>query len=82
MNEQINQLYQQALEFAYKNVNKEIWNTDNFHAIVAGKFAELIVRECLYQVADVRIENNFEPVGDAALVQALAGIKKYFGVEE
>jgi hypothetical protein len=46
------------------------------------KFAELIVRECLYQVADVRIENNFEPVGDAALVQALAGIKKYFGVEE
>ena len=46
------------------------------------KFAELIVRECCLQVADVRIENDFEPVGDAVLVQALAGIKKYFGVEE
>jgi hypothetical protein len=46
------------------------------------KFAELIVRECCLQVADVRIENDFEPVGDAALVQALTGIKRYFGVEE
>ena len=46
------------------------------------KFAELIVKECAMQVADVRIENDFEPVGDAVLVQALAGIKKYFGVEE
>lgn len=46
------------------------------------KFAELIVRECCLQVADVRIENDFEPVGDAVLVRALAGIKKYFGVEE
>ena len=52
------------------------------HPILVEKFAELIVRECCLQVADVRIENDFEPVGDAALVQALAGIKKYFGVEE
>jgi hypothetical protein len=40
------------------------------------------VKECLLQVADVRIENDFEPVGDAALVKALKGIKKHFGVEE
>lgn len=46
------------------------------------KFAELIVRECCLQVADVRIENDFEPVGDAVLVQALAGIRQYFGVGE
>jgi len=46
------------------------------------KFAELIVRECCLQVADVRIENEFEPVGDAVLVQALVGIKRHFGVEE
>jgi hypothetical protein len=45
------------------------------------KFAELIIRECCLQVADVRIENDFEPVGDAVLVKALAGIKQYFGVE-
>ena len=85
MNEQINQLYQQALEFAYKNVNKEIWNTDNFHAIVAGKFAELIVRECMEQI------NKVEEKGDAHLGGGYFydgtrlcrdAIKQHFGVEE
>lgn len=46
------------------------------------KFAELIVKECLLQIADVRIENNFKKVGDAVLVKALAGIKQHFGVKE
>ena len=46
MNEQILKLYKQAQEFAYKNISKESWNTDNFHAVVSGKFAELIVKEC------------------------------------
>lgn len=46
------------------------------------KFAELIIRECCLQVADIRIENDFEPVGDVALVQAITGIKKYFGVND
>jgi hypothetical protein len=40
------ELYKQAQEFAYKNISKEYWNTDNFHAVVSGKFAELIVEEC------------------------------------
>lgn len=47
MNERILELYMQAQEFAYKNISKESWNTDNFHAVVSGKFAELIVRECI-----------------------------------
>ena len=79
MNERINQLAKQAggnygegLEFAV--VFGELKDLE--------KFAELIVRECAMQVADVRIENDFEPVGDVALVQAMAGIKKYFGVQE
>ena len=72
MKEQINQLYQQALEFAYKNVNKEIWNTDNFHAIVAGKFAELIVRECAKRV-DYWESRQGEHADD---------LLKHFGVEE
>jgi len=66
MNEQILKLYKQAQEFAYKNISKESWNTDNFHAVVSGKFAELIVRECCDQVR---------------MVDAME-IKKHFGVEE
>jgi hypothetical protein len=40
------------------------------------------MNERIEKLADVRIENDFEPVGDAALVKALKGIKKYFGVKE
>ena len=47
MNEQMIELYKQAQEFAYKNISKEYWNTDNFHAVVSGKFAQLIVQECV-----------------------------------
>ena len=91
MNEQINQLYQQALEFAYKNVNKAIWNTDNFHAIVAGKFAELIVRECVeelrYTVLDTqelrRDKSTDYQVGwEDGMFDAEEMIKAHFGVEE
>ena len=96
MNEQINQLYQQALEFVYKNVNKEIWNTDNFHAIVAGKFAELIVRECLKQIKDGMVdesellyehEETTECVNEALMdahhnIAIHFGFAEHFGVEE
>jgi hypothetical protein len=46
MNERMIELYKQAQEFAYKNISEEYWNTDNFHAIVSGKFAELFIKEC------------------------------------
>ena len=75
MNERIDQLMVKA--GAYFGGEGVVYDTFD-----PKKFAELIVRECCLQVADVRIENDFEPVGDAALVQALAGIKKYFGVKE
>ena len=52
MNEPTIKLYKQAQEFAYKNISKEYWNTDNFHAVVSGKFAELIVQECMNQVRE------------------------------
>jgi len=72
MNERIRELSKQA--GAQGIVNRDFVDIE--------KFAELIVRECCLQVADVLIENDFEPVGDAVLVQALAGIKQYFGVEQ
>ena len=76
MNERIKLLIEQSYDTVEYNYSpsKEFFNKQ--------KFAELIVRECCLQVADVRIENDFEPVGDAVLVQALTGIKQYFGVEE
>ena len=79
MNERIKELWEQA---SIRYAVYETLKPQDERKIIPDIFAELIVKECLYQVADVRIENDFEPVGDAALVQALAGIKKYFGVEE
>ena len=66
MNERMIKLYQQALKFAYENVNKEIWNTDNFHALVAGKFAELIVRECA-DCVDFYTSDGNGPASDVIL---------------
>ena len=44
------------------------------------KFSKLLIKECLLQVADVRIENDFEPIADAALVKVINGINKHFGI--
>lgn len=72
MNKRILELYKQAQEFAYKNISKEYWNTDNFHAVVSGKFAQLIVKEC----AEFRNELG------VALCTDPSALHRYFGVEE
>ena len=93
MNKRINQLYEQALEFAYENVSKEIWNTDNFHAIVAGKFAELIVKECVQVLdtchvdiaEDADLEDNNTWVNatmNTTINFCMGRVKQHFGVEE
>ena len=46
MNERLKELYTQALEYAYSKVPPEHRYNDIFYAIVSGKHAELIVREC------------------------------------
>ena len=74
MNQRMIELYKQAQEFAYKNISKESWNTDNFHAVVAGKFAQLIVKECASMV---------DTYGRWILYDKLAvKLKKDFGIEE
>jgi len=77
MNEQILELYKQAQEFAYKNISKESWNTDNFHAVVSGKFAELIVKECMAQCA----ANDSNDEWDKGVRWAVNQIQQHFGVE-
>ena len=74
MNQLMLELYQQALEFAYKNISKESWNTDNFHAVVSGKFGELIVRECAGVELYWLNEQDRKAVAEK--------IKQHFGVEE
>ena len=91
MNEPTIKLYKQAQEFAYKNISKEYWNTDNFHAVVSGKFAELIVRECINEIAYIGKAN--EVFGDRTdrgglnhilwtTETAIEKIKQHFGLSE
>ena len=93
MNKRILELYKQAQEFAYKNISKEYWNTDNFHAVVSGKFAELIVRECVGVVEnlspgheDYRNEwlasASVDQIEDAFRRDCVEQIKEHFGVKE
>jgi hypothetical protein len=88
MNERMIELYKQAQEFAYKNISEEYWNTDNFHAIVSGKFAELIVRECIDKIEAHQIPVGNSAAGEmacewtyAALKEIRDEIKQHFGVE-
>ena len=77
MNERILELYMQAQEFAYKNISKESWNTDNFHAVVSGKFAEAIVRECASMAVD-----EADKCGEQSSEMAGYRIRQHFGVKE
>ena len=78
MNQQMIELYKQAQEFAYKNISKESWNTDNFHAVVSGKFAQLIVREC----AEVIFETPVKYTEIDIMHIIRDRVKEHFGVEE
>ena len=78
MNEPTIKLYKQAQEFAYKNISKEYWNTDNFHAVVSGKFAELIVREC----AEVIFETPVKYTEIDIMHIIRDRVREHFGVEE
>ena len=83
MNERIKQLAEQAkIEFTYDPTETpmrafaECWEDD------LEKFAELIVRECLAQVA--RVDNMLEddPAQTAAVAWVASSIADHFGVEE
>jgi hypothetical protein len=80
MNGQALALYQYALEFAYENVGKEDSDKPYFQAIVAGKFAELIVEECIY-VIDCNKGGDQNPEWNRALSETSEKIEKHFGVE-
>jgi len=66
MNERTIQLYKQAVDFAYTTAGKDAGKGTVVEGLTAGKFAELIVKECCDQVR---------------MVDAME-IKRHFGVEE
>ena len=78
MNQRMIELYQEASEFAYKickeqgregGTSDHIWNT-----LSTGKFAELIVQDCIGIVADA--VDHREPASTY-----VSKIKQHFGVE-
>jgi hypothetical protein len=86
MNERTIKLYKEATEFAYETVGKEHANKSYFQGVVAGKFAQLIVQECLDIASEVRGEpatDTHYVIGyDRACEKMISGIKEHFGVEE
>ena len=91
MNERAVELYKQAVTFAYNTAGKDAGKGTVIESLTAGKFAELIVRECAELFVDQKymILNPHEPFANER-VRALKEhdkdtvkkIKKHFGVEE
>lgn len=77
MNERAIELYKQAAEFAYTRIGKDHADTNFFQGVVFGKFAELIVQECVEQVF-YTIENEEE---NNISLSIRNRIKEHFGVD-
>ena len=73
MNERAVELYKQAVTFAYNTAGQDAGNGTVIESLTAGKFAELIVRECA-KIADIADENKCEWIG--------GNILTHFGVAE
>ena len=79
MNERIDQLWGQALDLAVP----ETYTKLSYSQVLKIKqvFAELIVRECLAQVARVDDMLEDEPAQTAAVAWVASSIAQHFGVE-
>ena len=79
MNERIGELYTEALKYADSRVPAEHRYNDIYYAIVSGKHAELIVRECV-NVAK-QTDSYDDDVYKSGRTWAGIDILKHFGVE-
>ena len=91
MNERTIQLYKQAVDFAYTTAGEDAGKGTVVEGLTAGKFAELIVAECINEIAYIGKAN--EVFGDRTdrgglnhilwtTETAIEKIKQHFGVEE
>ena len=78
------ELYKQALKFAYETAGVDTENGTILASLTAGRFAELIVRECLEQIDKIRDGCEDDGEDQQALGADWAGlaVARYFGVEE
>ena len=82
MNERAVELYKQAVTFAYNTAGKDAGKGTVIESLTAGKFAELIVRECI-ECADMVGKNNLASVyPNSTAHHVKQKIKEHFGVEE
>jgi hypothetical protein len=78
MNERIKELYVQAIQYADSVVPANNRYNDIYYAIVSGKHAELIVKECIEQFA-FSVTDNTEIIQDR--FAQCRKVAKHFGVE-
>ena len=82
MNERIRELVGQAKFMAEETINKQISKNEELDAF-AEKFAELIVKECIYRV---RSRQQFAGEDQQNVTQAfdllVYDLESHFGVEE
>jgi hypothetical protein len=87
MNDRIRELIEQA-EFEEKDGHISIQGVYMFNTIRMEKFAELIVRECMNQIEEVRQIKAGHPTPDYeqgmndGMFVAIRTIEEHFGVEQ
>lgn len=85
MNSRAVELYKQAVEFAYQTAGNDAGKGTIVESLTAGKFAELIVRECIEQGKQVQsqpVSNGSEEyvVGREMGIEVYMNqIKQHFG---
>lgn len=73
MNNRAIQLYKDAMAFAYARIGKEYADATYFQGVVAGKFAELLLKEACEVIK--REDDMFDGVCQKT-------IKNHFGITE
>lgn len=79
MNERIKELELEAIAYADSKVPPTNRYNDIYHSIIRGKFAELIIRNCLSFIEPMPGSGDID---DIALERATKEIKEHFGVKE
>jgi hypothetical protein len=88
MNEQIKQLELEAIAYADSKVPAMDRYNDIYHSIVRGKFAELLLKECMKLCTEVKEDlfiindNDKRDLAEMAATFCYEAIKGEFGVEE
>ena len=82
MNERAVELYKQAVTFAYNTAGKDAGKGTVIESLTAGKFAELIVRECIDCADIVGQVNIASGYPNSTAHHVKQKIREHFGVEE